>query len=136
MNWNPVIFIMMLLVFWGIVGVWYLMIHLPDPHINLRGVMIHKGFMLYTSKILTTIKCEVCDTDNAIQKHHVTPVSKGGAKGLEVACCVDCGNQIHMLYTNKELAIFGSLEILIHQEDMKKYIEWKRKHPGGHRYTL
>lgn len=79
-------------------------------------------------------KCEICVTDNAIQKHHVTPRSQGGAKGYNVDCCVDCGNQVHMLYTNKELASFGSLEVLLEQDEMKRYIEWKKKHPGGHRY--
>ncbi len=79
-------------------------------------------------------KCEVCVTDNAIQKHHITPRSQGGEKEYTADCCVDCGNQIHMLYTNKELAAFGDLKTLLQQEGMKTYIEWKKKHPGGHRY--
>lgn len=84
--------------------------------------------------IFETKKCEVCDTDNAIQRHHITPVSQGGRSSEGINCCVDCGNQVHMLFTNKELAKFGNLETLLRQEEMAAYVEWKKKHPGGHRF--
>jgi len=76
--------------------------------------------------------CPICETDKVAVKHHVIPVSKGGNESVSV--CMDCGNQIHMLYTNKELASFGSLAMLCEQSDMIKYIEWKKKHPGEHAY--
>jgi hypothetical protein len=86
------------------------------------------------------MKCRVCDTDEAILNHHVTPKSRGGLRRLPVMkgndltieCCSDCGNQLHMLFTNKELEELG-LNVL-NLEAMKKYIEWKKKHPGNHAY--
>jgi hypothetical protein len=83
--------------------------------------------------------CPICETDEVAVKHHVIPVSKAprGFVHLPVSpvlVCMDCGNQVHMLYTNKELASFGSLIILCAQSDMIKYIGWKKKHPGEHAY--
>lgn len=77
--------------------------------------------------------CYLCKTDEATEKHHILPRAKGGAKGETVPCCGDCGGQIHMLFTNKELANM-SLEDLINEPQMEKYLKWKRKHPGPHRH--
>lgn len=64
-------------------------------------------------------------------KHHIIPKSKGG-KGT-IDCCSDCGEQLHMLFTNKELCSI-SLEEIIASSRMQTYINWKEKHLGNHRH--
>jgi hypothetical protein len=94
--------------------------------------------------------CPICETDEVATRHHVVPLSRGKKIDVPtrllyakdspmyyfnhciVKVCMDCGSQVHMLYTNKELEAFGTLEILCEQPDMIKYIEWKKKHPGEH----
>jgi hypothetical protein len=80
--------------------------------------------------------CKICETDPATERHHVRPKSKGGTRGEIVWCCSDCGGQIHMLFDNKTLANL-SLEELIETNEMKTYVSWKKKHPGGtHRHQM
>ena len=79
------------------------------------------------------MKCQICSVDKAIQQHHILPRSLGGKK--TVWCCSDCGNQIHMLFNNKELS-YMSFEELLMTNKMTKYLKWKRKHSGIHRYKM
>lgn len=77
------------------------------------------------------MKCRFCLTDEATMSHHKTPRSLGGVETIR--CCQDCGNQVHMLFNNKQLAKM-SFRQLMNSNRMKVYIEWKKKHPGKHRY--
>lgn len=81
--------------------------------------------------------CKVCNTDQAVQKHHITPKSRSAftaPKETEtIECCSDCGNQVHMLFNNKKLSELG-FEGLMKSDVMLKYIQWKKKHPGDHTY--
>jgi len=77
------------------------------------------------------MKCRFCLTDKATMKHHKIPRSLGGVEIID--CCTDCGNQVHMLFTNKELAKMSFIR-LMNSDKMKIYIEWKKKHPGKHTY--
>jgi 5-methylcytosine-specific restriction enzyme A len=77
--------------------------------------------------------CQICKEEvGRLLKHHVTPKCKGGAHGEIAKCCKTCAKQVHVLFTNKELARM-SLEELIATEPMQRYIEWKKKHPGEFR---
>jgi hypothetical protein len=79
--------------------------------------------------------CLICQIDTATEKHHTLPRSKGGRGQETIDCCSDCGGQVHMLFTNTELAKM-TLEELITNEQMVKYIVWKKKHPGEHRHRM
>jgi hypothetical protein len=81
------------------------------------------------------LTCAICGIDPAVEKHHVLPKSKGGRKLETVDCCSDCGGQVHMLFSNKDLALM-SLGELVSQEKMQTYIKWKKKHPGEHRHRM
>jgi len=60
------------------------------------------------------------------EKHHLTPKSKKGK--ITVWVCVDCGNQVHRLFTNKELEqTYHTLEALKSRPDVQKWIKWIRK---------
>jgi hypothetical protein len=82
------------------------------------------------------MKCLICETDESTEKHHVLPRSKGGREQDNLLdCCSDCGGQVHMLFNNTELAKM-SLDDLLTNEKMQKYIIWKKKHPGTHRHRM
>jgi hypothetical protein len=79
------------------------------------------------------MKCELCKEEtNKLYKHHIIPRSKGGKYGDILHCCHTCNSQVHMLFTNNELANM-SLDELFNSPEIQKYIKWKKKHPGKHR---
>jgi hypothetical protein len=81
-------------------------------------------------------ECQFCGEETYdIHRHHLTPRSKGGAKGPKIRCCLTCSEQVHMLFTEKELANM-SFEELVKTEPMKRYLNWKRKHPGDHKTRM
>jgi 5-methylcytosine-specific restriction enzyme A len=79
--------------------------------------------------------CEICNTDEAVEEHHVLPKSKGGRHLETISCCSDCGGQVHMLFNNNELASM-TLENLINHDKMVRYVLWKSKHPGSHKHRM
>jgi len=79
------------------------------------------------------MKCRICETDEAVIKHHYVPRSLGGDK--IVNCCEDCGNQVHMLFNNKLLAKMSFSQLVNHPR-MRKYIQWKKNHSGKHKYRM
>jgi len=77
-------------------------------------------------------KCVFCD-EPATEKHHVVPRSQGGTDTID--CCGTCGNQVHMLFENKALAVM-SLEELANTDEMRRYLKWREKHPGKHKARM
>lgn len=76
-------------------------------------------------------KCILCDRDvpiNYQEKHHLIPKSKKG-KGTDTAeVCVDCGDQLHKLFTNKELKDeYNTIDKLKTNEKIQKWIDWVKK---------
>jgi len=74
--------------------------------------------------------CSLCGRKllhkNLIEKHHSTPVAKGG-KSVDIVC-IDCGDQIHMLFTNNELRdSYNTIEKLQAHPNVQKWIRWIRK---------
>lgn len=79
------------------------------------------------------MQCRICKEEvNRVLKHHIVPKSEGGAKGEIAYCCKTCAKQVHVLFTNKELAKM-SINELINTKEMQRYIKWKKKHPGEFR---
>ena len=78
--------------------------------------------------------CNLCvrviPSKNFKEKHHLVPHSKGGKEKVPV--CIDCGNQIHELFSNNELRDkYNSIEALKANEKVQKWISWIRKRPFG-----
>lgn len=73
--------------------------------------------------------CQICrrlTPDTYLEKHHLTPRCKKGKEKIPVCC--DCGNQIHNLFTNKELETeYNSIESLLANDRVQKWIRWIRK---------
>ena len=61
--------------------------------------------------------------------HHLVPRAKYGKD--KVLVCVDCGNQIHLLFANNELRDkYNTVEALMSDERVRKYVAWVRKRNG------
>jgi len=79
------------------------------------------------------MNCYFCNREiSAVYKHHVVPVVCGGAKGEQIPCCLSCSQQIHMLFTVKELANRTIDETKNHPL-MQKYIKWISNRQGDFR---
>ena len=60
------------------------------------------------------------------ERHHTIPAAKGGKKTELV--CIDCGDQIHMLFTNNKLRdLYYSIDLLRAKQSIQKWIRWVRK---------
>ena len=68
------------------------------------------------------------------EKHHLIPRSKKGKKTPTILVCKDCADQVHKLFTNKELAKeFNTLEKLLADPKIQKWIAWvKNKKKFGY----
>jgi len=77
------------------------------------------------------MNCQICQRETPqehLEKHHLVPRSKHGAKIEGIFVCIDCGNMVHKLFTNKQLAKeYNTLEKLLENEKINKWIEWVRK---------
>ena len=73
--------------------------------------------------------CSICRRnapDEYTEKHHLVPKSRKGKKTIIV--CHDCGNQIHKIFSNKELEKqYNSLESILANEEIQKWIKWIQK---------
>jgi DNA-directed RNA polymerase subunit N (RpoN/RPB10) len=81
--------------------------------------------------MLDPIECLICGriTPKEFQeKHHLTPKAKGG-KNTILVCC-SCGDMVHKLFTNKELARkYNTLEAILLNEDVQNWVNWVNKKP-------
>lgn len=76
------------------------------------------------------LTCTLCHRTapgvECMEKHHLVPQRRGPKDTIPV--CVDCGNQIHMLFTNNELRYrLNTLEALLADDKMQTWIRWVRK---------
>lgn len=60
-----------------------------------------------------------------IEKHHLIPKSRKGKETILV--CNNCGNQLHHLFSNKEMEkTYNTLETILADERVQKWIKWVR----------
>lgn len=76
--------------------------------------------------------CELCNrTVSSITKHHLIPLEKGGKKFETLSLCRTCHNQIHALFTNRELAVYyHTLESLKRDQKIIKFLRFIENIPG------
>lgn len=86
-------------------------------------------------QIQNNIICAICrryTPTNLVENHHLTPASKGGKKKSTIKVCVDCGDQIHNLFTLNELRDdYNTLNKLLQHPKIQKWIKWVHKKPIG-----
>lgn len=74
------------------------------------------------------MNCQLCGREsNKTEKHHLIPQNK---KSDTIIVCDQCGDQIHLLYDNKELATrLNTLEKLKSDDKITRYIKWIKSKP-------
>jgi len=73
--------------------------------------------------------CERLTPTNYIEKHHLVPKSKKGKETEQV--CINCGDMVHKLFTNKELEKeYNSIEKIKAHPEIQKWIRWIRRKPN------
>lgn len=82
--------------------------------------------------------CELCNRRvSIITKHHLIPLQKGGKKFETLYICTTCHQQIHALFTNRELAThYHSLELLKKDTKIIKYLKFIENVPGDFNLTI
>lgn len=64
------------------------------------------------------------------QKYHGLPQLKKDNRTITV--CVDCGNQLHKLFTEKELADrYNTLDKILEQPSVQTWAKWVGKKPSS-----
>ena len=73
--------------------------------------------------------CPLCERPLGFkrERHHIAPKSKGGREVVEVHPI--CHRKIHKVFTNSELARYGSLEAIQGHPDMATFIRWLKGKP-------
>ncbi|MEB1806317.1 MAG: HNH endonuclease [Bacillaceae bacterium] len=77
--------------------------------------------------------CELCERE-ALERtvHHLTPREEGGVNLPTALLCLPCHRQIHVMYSNRELAIrLNTIEKLKDDEEIKKYLKYIKKQPAS-----
>jgi len=83
--------------------------------------------------------CQLCNREKLfLTKHHLIPRSRHnkrvkrenkGEEKTTVPMCRSCQNQIHSIFTNKQLEQeLNSIELLKANEDVQRWIAWVQKH--------
>ena len=74
------------------------------------------------------MKCSICGREvpeNYQERHHLEP---GNKKSELIDVCIDCGDQVHQLFTEKELRdSYNTLDKLLSAESVQKWVRWIRK---------
>jgi hypothetical protein len=75
------------------------------------------------------MNCLICNRrtpEECAERHHLIPRSKDGKETIDV--CIDCGNQLHLLFTNKELKkTYNTLEVLLSNDRVQRWIRFINK---------
>ena len=84
--------------------------------------------------------CQICGRSTPqefIEKHHLVPCSKHGAKGDKLVVCCNCGDMLHQLFDNKQLAKeLNTLDKIMQNESVIKWVQWVRKKPDDFRICM
>ncbi|QAS51661.1 HNH endonuclease [Halobacillus litoralis] len=73
--------------------------------------------------------CDLCNRSPVkTTEHHLIPKQYGGVEGPTVILCQACHRQIHVIFTNQELAgFYNTMDRLQDHPEIKKYLHWVKK---------
>jgi len=84
------------------------------------------------------IVCPVCKRNTPYkfqEKHHLVPKSKKGKDTVLV--CINCGDMLHKLISNKEMkTMYNTVEVINSHPDVIKWAKWVSKKPDSFRVTM
>jgi hypothetical protein len=102
-----------------------------------KGEEIEEFVEQFLIKLFQTIYgkyCSICSRETPAQymeKHHIVPASKKGKETMSV--CVPCGDQLHQLFSNKEMeSQYNTLEKILDNEKIQGWIKFVRKRNDFH----
>lgn len=76
--------------------------------------------------------CEICGRQGEteyFEKHHLEPAQKRKDSDV-IDVCHQCGDQIHLLFTNAELKNeYNTLDKIMSDSRIVRYVRWVRKQP-------
>lgn len=76
----------------------------------------------------TFLQCELClrhMPKRLVTLHHLTPRSEGGKASPRTPLCKPCHKQVHVMFSNKDLARrYPSLESLRSADDLQAFLKW------------
>ncbi len=78
------------------------------------------------------IRCQFCSRElgGIVNRHHLVPISKGGAGTPTIPMHKICHDKIHSLLSEKELRDkYYSIELLHGHPDLQEFIQWVSKKP-------
>lgn len=79
----------------------------------------------------TDITCPICSRNVPVayqEQHHLIPKSKKGKETVIV--CINCGDMIHKLFTNKELSKkYNTIHSITEHEAIKTWVKWINRKP-------
>jgi hypothetical protein len=86
------------------------------------------------------MNCQICQRktpQDYLEKHHLIPKEKHGAGMGTIFVCCSCGDQIHNLFSNKQLAKeYNTIEKILSNENINKWIRWIRNKPDDFRVCM
>ena len=79
------------------------------------------------------MNCPICKRlvpDNCQERHHLKPRTKGKLGKETVTVCLSCGDQLHKLFSLKELdRDYNTVEKIVANEKVQKWVAWISKKP-------
>jgi hypothetical protein len=81
--------------------------------------------------------CSLCCRDTeSLEKHHFE-AGRRKKSNEGIAVCHQCGDQLHLMFTNRDLRTkYNSLEKILADPKVQKYIEWVKGKPVETHYTM
>ena len=77
------------------------------------------------------MQCQICTRkvpDGLMEHHHLKPKER---KGTRILVCIDCGNQLHQLFSNKELAKqYNTLDKILANKKIQNWVKWIQNKPN------
>lgn len=75
--------------------------------------------------------CALCQREvEILSRHHLIPREEGGRYGPTAELCQPCHSTIHLMLSNKELALqFNNIPALQAAEPLQKYLRWVKNKP-------
>lgn len=86
------------------------------------------------------MKCSLCDRTSEdkslFEFHHFEPIATRRKSDDGIVVCHQCGDQLHLVFTNYELRSLGNdIDILKRHVKFIGYLNWVKKRPIATHYT-
>jgi len=75
--------------------------------------------------------CALCRRQvEVLSRHHLIPREEGGRYGPTAELCQPCHSSVHLLLSNKELALrYNTIPALQAAEPLQKFLRWVKNKP-------